>query len=312
MLYFGIGKGVNETMEEIRRPVQQRISKAATVSLILLALAASLCLQLLCGWLFAQAVQLIVSVQCAQAGITDLGTIQREVNSFMWDYQIWSVVFYQISSVLVFGLLYCSMTPKKIMLRITSAFTVRSTAGVVLAGIGLEFFVTAGVEVTEYLLPQLIQGFEQQMETAGLNRLTLGSALATIVLAPVGEELLCRGILFRLAQNLSKSFWIANCIQALAFGILHFNLVQGVYAFLLGLVLGMLCRRFDSLYASMLAHLVINASAMILVPVILGSLTVSIATCLFVMLVSALLTLAGAAVIGRKKTAVQKEGAAVL
>lgn len=312
MLYFGIGKGVNETMEEMRQPVQQRISKAATVSLILLALAASLCLQLLCGWLFARAVQFIVSVQYAQAGITDLGMIQGEVNRFMRDYHIWGVVFYQISGVLVFGILYCSMTPEKSILQVTSAFTLRSTAGIVLAGIGLEFFVTAGVGVAEYLLPQLIQGFEQQMETAGLNRLTLGSALATIVLAPVGEELLCRGILFRLARNLSKNFWIANCIQASAFGILHFNLVQGVYAFLLGLILGMLCRRFDSLYASMLAHLVINASAMILVPVILGPLTVSIATCLFVMLVSALFILAGAAVIGRKKTAAQKEGAAAL
>lgn len=312
MLYFGIGKGVNETMEEIRQPVQQRISKATTVSLILLALAASLCLQLLCGWLFAQAAQLIVSVQCAQAGITDLGMIRKEVNRFMSDYHIWGVVFYQMTGILVFGFLYCSITPKSTILKITSAFTVRSMAGLVLAGIGLEFFVTAGVEASEYLLPQLIQGFEQQMETAGLNRLTLGSALATIVLAPVGEELLCRGILFRLAQNLSKNFWTANCIQAFAFGVLHFNLVQGVYAFLLGLVLGMLCRRFDSLYASMLAHLVINASAMILVPVVLGPLTVSIATCLFVMLVSALLTLAGAAVIGRKKTAAQKEGAAAL
>lgn len=299
-------------MEDRRQRMPQKVSKATAVSLILLALAASLLLQLVCGWLFAQAAQFIVSVQCAQAGITDLEVIRKEVNRFGWDHHIWSVVFYQITGILVFGFLYCSMTPKKNMLQITSAFTLRSTAGLVLVGIGLEFFVTAGVEGAEYLLPQLIQGFEQQMETAGLNRLTLGSALATIVLAPVGEELLCRGIIFRLAGSLSKNFWTANCIQALSFGILHFNLVQGVYAFLLGLVLGMLCRRFDSLYASMLAHLVINASAMILVPVVLNPLPVSFATCLVVMLVAGLLSAAGAAVIGRRPAAAQKEGEAAL
>lgn len=42
------------------------------------------------------------------------------------------------------------------------------------------------------------------------------------------------------------------------FGIMHANWIQGSFAFVIGLGLGWLRRRYNSLYPSMLAHLTVN------------------------------------------------------
>ena len=50
-----------------------------------------------------------------------------------------------------------------------------------------------------------------------------------------------------------------NGVQAALFGIMHLNLVQGAYAFLVGLICGYLALKYKTLVASMLFHLCFNA-----------------------------------------------------
>ena len=50
-----------------------------------------------------------------------------------------------------------------------------------------------------------------------------------------------------------------NVVQAALFGVMHLNLVQGVYAFLVGLVCGYLVLKYRNLLASMFFHSVFNA-----------------------------------------------------
>lgn len=45
---------------------------------------------------------------------------------------------------------------------------------------------------------------------------------------------------------------------------IHLNLVQGIYAFLLGMVLGAVVKRYGTLKASMYLHFVINFSGQLL------------------------------------------------
>ena len=60
-------------------------------------------------------------------------------------------------------------------------------------------------------------------------------AVYTIILAPVGEELVFRGLTYRFARK-ALPFWGANILQAALFGVMHLNLFQGLYAFFLGTV----------------------------------------------------------------------------
>lgn len=77
------------------------------------------------------------------------------------------------------------------------------------------------------------------------------------ILVPVVEELLYRGIVYARLSD-----WIgipkAAVVSALIFGGLHMNLVQFVYAFLLGLLLVYLLERCHNLYGAVLAHVGAN------------------------------------------------------
>ena len=80
------------------------------------------------------------------------------------------------------------------------------------------------------------------------------SALSIAVLAPINEEIVCRIVMLECAMraivpagmlptaHVTAPFpparsGLPNVLQALAFGVLHMNLIQGGYAFVLGAVL---------------------------------------------------------------------------
>ena len=56
----------------------------------------------------------------------------------------------------------------------------------------------------------------------------------------------------------SFSFITANIIQAALFGIMHGNLVQGTYAFVLGVILGYVYYKYQSLVIPILFHMSFN------------------------------------------------------
>lgn len=81
------------------------------------------------------------------------------------------------------------------------------------------------------------------METAGLDSdIGLFMFIYAVILGPVCEELVFRGVTMRLVRR-ALPFWAANLMQAVLFGIFHMNWIQGIYAFVLGLVLGWICEK---------------------------------------------------------------------
>ena len=80
-----------------------------------------------------------------------------------------------------------------------------------------------------------------------------------VIMAPVVEELVFRGLTLHYAKQ-SFNLILANIIQALLFGLYHGNLIQGIYAFIFGLLLGFIAIKTDSLITGILLHMVINGS----------------------------------------------------
>jgi len=110
----------------------------------------------------------------------------------------------------------------------------------------------------DYLVPDIMAEYNMLMEDNGIGSLTFLSTIATLVLAPLSEELIFRGLTLHYLKKTGIAFWAANFIQAALFGISHLNPIQGIYAFLLGLVLGWLCKSFKNLTAPMLFHMLFN------------------------------------------------------
>uniref|UniRef100_UPI004055EEED CPBP family intramembrane glutamic endopeptidase n=1 Tax=Agathobacter sp. TaxID=2021311 RepID=UPI004055EEED len=114
----------------------------------------------------------------------------------------------------------------------------------------------------------------------------LGSALIT----PILEELLHRGVVYKRLRNM-VGIKAAVIISALIFAGLHFNVVQFIYAFLLGLVLAVFMEKTNRLYAPVLAHVAANTIAVIRTET--GMLSQTVDGSLSAWLVSAALLLLG-------------------
>lgn len=88
------------------------------------------------------------------------------------------------------------------------------------------------------------------------------SIIAVGIVAPFAEEFLFRGVIYNtLSKKISIKWTII--IQAILFGVFHFNLVQGAYATLLGLVFGYITYKTKSLWTAIIVHMVNNLIATI-------------------------------------------------
>lgn len=83
------------------------------------------------------------------------------------------------------------------------------------------------------------------------------------LLVPVAEEVVFRGgVLGKLLDIFGhQRHWIAIVISALVFGVAHFNLAQGVHAFVIGLLLGWMYYRTGSILPGIVFHWVNNSVA---------------------------------------------------
>ncbi|MEE3393543.1 MAG: type II CAAX endopeptidase family protein [Lachnospiraceae bacterium] len=96
-----------------------------------------------------------------------------------------------------------------------------------------------------------------------LSKLSVLNFLYVCLVGPVTEEVLFRGAIMK---ELSAGFSIsaANALQALFFGIYHMNLIQGIYAFVLGIVLGITAHRGKSLMMPVVMHICFNVTSILI------------------------------------------------
>lgn len=106
------------------------------------------------------------------------------------------------------------------------------------------------------------EGFRQSMELIGSGNVWL-LGLQVCVLAPVFEELLCRGIILRGLLTRMRPGW-AILLSAALFAVMHGNVWQGFGALVLGALLGYAYYRTGSLFLTMLMHAANNVFSLIL------------------------------------------------
>ncbi len=110
-------------------------------------------------------------------------------------------------------------------------------------------------------LVKLSSGYVQANESFYGSTLVL-ELIGSGILSPIMEELVFRGIVFGNLRKLT-GLWQSVFLSALLFGLIHFNIVQFVYAFLLGIVLALFMYKSGHMYAAMIGHITANAFAVI-------------------------------------------------
>ena len=156
--------------------------------------------------------------------------------------------------------------------------------GIVLLGFGAQIVVSIVLNLVLPLFPDVMTSYESLMEDTGLASEGIFTLIASAVLAPLVEEFTFRGIVMQFSLRamcqqwtgrltreslarmrvMPQQFWLANIFQAAVFGIMHLNLVQGLYAFVLGLLLGWVFWRTGRLRWCIGLHAAFNFSGYVL------------------------------------------------
>ena len=84
------------------------------------------------------------------------------------------------------------------------------------------------------------------------------------LLAPLSEELVFRGAILRELLKWKENPWIGIFISAMLFSLVHMNPVQMPHAFLVGILLGWLYYRTDSIIPGVIWHWVNNTIAYVM------------------------------------------------
>ena len=143
--------------------------------------------------------------------------------------------------------------------------------------IGILFFLGASAALAVNILFSLtgftgsVASYEEVAKQQFVFPLWAGIVLYGVI-SPIAEEIVFRGIVYnRLRRNYSLN--IALIYSAIFFGLYHGNVVQGVYGFLLGLLIAVMYEK----YGSFLVPVILHGAANIAVYVVTSGNVVQIA-----------------------------------
>ncbi len=137
-------------------------------------------------------------------------------------------------------------------------------AAILPLGLGMSLLAHGMVMAGAVFAPKMYDDYVKMMESAGFGQSAI-SIIAAVLLAPIGEEIVCRGLTLHYGRMFfipfwgeRGGFWAANVLQALVFGLIHGDVLQGVYAFVLGMVLGLVAQYMGGLGPAIFAHFLVN------------------------------------------------------
>lgn len=172
-----------------------------------------------------------------------------------------------ILSIIVFGWFYHRDENKRIATGIRNRLMHKEPFGILHMVFVAVFFVTSGLFLNQMItwseISKLFDGYEAVAETLMNKEEMLVSFACVGIFAPIAEELLFRGLVYRRIRDYIDVKW-GIIISALLFGMVHGNMIQFIYATLLGVLLALAYERYKNLLAPIIAHMAANIFTCIL------------------------------------------------
>lgn len=126
--------------------------------------------------------------------------------------------------------------------------------------IGSSIPLTAALDATGLQMPEI---YKQMLK--GMMQNNMGF-VAVAILVPIAEEMVFRGAILRRLLDLTgnEKRWIAIVTSAALFGLVHGNMLQGLNAFAMGLMLGWMYVRTRSIVPGVVMHFTNNSLSYIM------------------------------------------------
>ena len=192
------------------------------------------------------------------------GVDTMDISSAMVNETIFSLFRYTL--VLIFcGLWYTKAFPEAVYFRKTSVSEVlkktlnpKGLIPIIILGYSIQIFTDSILYFISIYFKEFFVSYSEMMEIFE-GSTSIFFILCVCTIGPIAEELVFRGLSLR---YLMKAFPVSASIviQALLFALYHGNIVQGCYAFLFGVIFGVIAVKSDSLIPSSLIHMITNAS----------------------------------------------------
>lgn len=195
------------------------------------------------------------------ASLRGQGDLLQYVGSGLVENGMIGGVFYATIGILFLGLWYYFGCRHRDFHVGRKVFRPGTVIAIFLMALAMQYLCSCVVSVAGELLPKAMESYETLMEDNGVGEITAFGILYGVILGPIAEELCFRGVTLYYAKRAFRWFWVANIFQAVLFGVMHLNLIQGLYAAFLGLFIGWVYERFHSIYASAMLHILFNLLA---------------------------------------------------
>lgn len=129
------------------------------------------------------------------------------------------------------------------------------------------FFVMYGanifITILQNFMPDFMIASYEQMDYVMQESSFLIMFLTAGIMGPIVEELVFRGLIYKRLLRMTSEKWAA-IISAIAFGAYHMNWIQAPYAFILGIAMAFLYRKFKTIWAPILFHMVANIYSVVI------------------------------------------------
>lgn len=220
-------------------------------------------------FLLAFGIQMLISIPFLGIGTAYVISTSKEISDFqsMMDalfklyssssFNTWLSATYGVTALIVFALWYQKRFHAADVRTIPKYFNPTIFVSLIAIAIGLQYVTNYVVTFTAYLQPGWMKAYENLLKTIDIAHVTPVLLLYSVIVAPICEELIFRGVTLSYAKR-EMPFWVANILQAVLFGVYHMNPLQGIYAFFIGLFLGYVCHKGGSIFLSMCLHALFN------------------------------------------------------
>lgn len=131
---------------------------------------------------------------------------------------------------------------------------------ILLAAIGLCASYFGNAIIFMLGLPELFSDTYDSLAQMNYSQPLIWQILGLGIAAPIAEELIFRGLIFKRMRTYCK-FPVAMLLSAAAFGIYHGNVIQFLYAFMAGLLFAFVYEKFRNIWAPIVLHMGANLAS---------------------------------------------------
>lgn len=159
-----------------------------------------------------------------------------------------------------FGIIYISKSgEKKEPIGMAALFSTELKDYVFIGWLGISLGICLSVAVSIFGISEQDEAFKQVNELIESQPFWLKIVSVGIII-PIQEELMYRGLIYKNIEQRYNHIKAA-VISSMVFAVMHMNLSQGIYAFLMGLVLAFIYQKTKNIYACITFHCSANIFA---------------------------------------------------